>query len=251
MLEAEYTLVAAAAENKVIFFNKEKIPFFISSMMAGFFVGICVILIQAMAGMLGDFSGIRILQGISFAAALSLIIFAGSDLFTGNIFILTTGVCRNAIKMKDLLFLSVFCYLGNFAGSLLIASLFMGTGLLQGATLEAIQNAVLLKIQPGFWELFIRGILCNVMVCAAVWCAFKMKSETGKLIMIFWCIYIFIVCGFEHSIANMTLFSMQAISGCNAQVLIKMLINLGAATAGNITGGIALSLAYWVIAKKV
>ena len=250
MVDAEYILVKAAAEKRIYFFQTKKIPFFISSMMAGFFVGISIVMIQATAGMLSGFAGIRIIQGISFAAALSLVIFAGSDLFTGNIFIITAGVLQKAVKSKDAVFLSIYCYIGNLAGSILIALLFYWTGMLQGATLEAVQNTVLFKTQPGFWELFVRGILCNVMVCAAVWCTFRMKSDAGKLIMIFWCIYIFIVCGFEHSIANMTLFSMQVISLYNTDLFIKMLINLGAATTGNIIGGIALSLVYWFIARK-
>jgi len=243
-----YRLVKTAAEKKIKFFKEEKIPYFVSSIMAGVYVGICMIMIQVTAGMLDGFAGIKILQGISFAAALSLVIFAGSDLFTGNIFIITAGVYQKSVKPFDAVIICAYCYFGNLAGSILITSLFWGTGLLQGAVLEAVHNAALNKTEPFFWELFVRGILCNVLVCLAVWCSFRMQSETGKLIMIFFCIYIFIICGFEHSIANMTLFCMEIISGGTS--LTKMLINLGAATAGNVLGGILLAFAYWVITKK-
>jgi len=77
-----------------------------------------------------------------------------------------------------------------------------------------------------------------------------MQSEGGKLVMIFWCIYIFVVNGFEHSIANMSLFAMEAMTGVDSYTLGRILINLAATTAGNILGGLALSLAYWSIAKN-
>ena len=250
MFDDEYRMVKAAAVKKINFYKKEKASYFVSSLLAGFFVGICMIAIQAAAAMLAGFHGIRIIQGVTFSAALSFIVFAGADLFTGNIFIITAGVMQKAVKTSDAVLLCAFCYIGNFAGSALIGSLFWAAGLLQGAALEAVYAAVLSKTSPHFPELFVRGILCNIMVCLAVWCMFRMKSETGKLIMIFWCIFIFIICGFEHSIANMTLFSIAAISGAGAALFNKMLINLTAATAGNIIGGMMLAFAYWFIAKK-
>jgi nitrite transporter NirC len=78
-----------------------------------------------------------------------------------------------------------------------------------------------------------------------------MKSETGKFIMIFWCIYLFVVCGFEHSIANMTLFSLGALARSSDVASISaMFMNLVATTAGNIIGGVSLALAYWSIGRK-
>jgi len=77
-----------------------------------------------------------------------------------------------------------------------------------------------------------------------------MTSEGGKLLMIFWCIYLFVVCGFEHSIANMTLFSLGVLGRGEGMVSFMMLIkNLTATTIGNIIGGTALSLAYWTIGR--
>jgi len=68
--------------------------------------------------------------------------------------------------------------------------------------------------------------------------------------MIFWCIYLFVICGFEHSIANMTLFSLVTMNGVSGTIFGAMLSNLGATTLGNILGGMALSLGYWIISKK-
>jgi len=203
-----------------------------------------------MAGALDTFAGIKILQGISFAAALSLVVFAGAELFTGNVFVMTAGIMQKTVKPFDAIKLCTFCYLGNLAGSILVAALFLGTGYLQGEILEAVHNAMYAKIEPLFGELFVRGIMCNVLVCLAVWCMYRLNGEGSKLVMIFWCIYLFVVCGFEHSIANMTLFSMETMFGVDNETFGRILINLGATTMGNIIGGTALSLAYWSIARR-
>ena len=250
MVEVGYRLLGPASEKKVKLFKEEKVAYFVSCMMAGIYVGLCMITILVMAGAMDNFAGIKILQGVSFAAALSLVVFAGSELFTGNIFVMTAGVMQKSVKPCDAVKLCAYCYVGNLAGSILIAALFLGTGYLQGPVLEAAHTAMYSKTDPSFGELFVRGILCNVLVCAAVWCMYRLQSESAKLIMVFWCIYLFVVCGFEHSIANMTLFSMETMAGVNAATFSLMLVNMAAATVGNILGGMGLSLAYWIIARK-
>jgi len=250
MISVGYNKLRESSRYKVNFYKKEKIGYFAASMMAGVYVGLCMITILVMAGMLDNFAGVKILQGISFAAALSLVVFAGAELFTGNVFVMTAGVALKEVKPKDAIGLCVYCYIGNLVGSILIAALFLGTGYLQGPLLEAAHEAMVAKTDPTFWELLIRGVLCNLLVCAGVWCMYRLQSESSKLIMIFWCIYLFVVCGFEHSIANMTLFSLESMSGVSWLEFGQMMTNLAAVTAGNIMGGMALSMAYWEISKK-
>ncbi|MCL2763587.1 MAG: formate/nitrite transporter family protein, partial [Treponema sp.] len=196
MINTEYQLVGSVAEKKIRFYKESKGAYFMSSMMAGIYVGLCMITILVMAGALDNFAGIKVLQGVSFAAALSLVVFAGAELFTGNVFVMTAGVMQKNVNPRDAIFLCAYCYLGNLTGSILIAALFLGTGYLQGPVLEAAHAAMYAKTNPFFWELFVRGILCNVLVCAAVWCMYRLQSEGSKLMMIFWCIYLFVVCGF-------------------------------------------------------
>ena len=250
MISVGYNKLRASARYKMDFYKKEKVGYFVASMMAGIYVGLCMITILVMAGMLDNFAGIKILQGISFAAALSLVIFAGAELFTGNVFVMMAGIVLKEVKPKDAVGLCVYCYIGNLAGSVLIAALFLGTGYLQGPVLEAAHEAMSVKTEPLFWELLVRGVLCNLLVCAGVWCMYRLQSESSKLIMIFWCIYLFVICGFEHSIANMTLFSLEAMNGVSAADFAGMMVNLGATTSGNLLGGVALSIGYWAIAKK-
>ena len=247
MISEAYAALTDGAQRKVTFYREDKLSYFIASMLAGIFVGLCMIVILVMKGQLEDFVGIKILQGVSFAAALSLIIFAGAELFTGNVFSMTAGVMRKRVSFSNALGLWTWCYLGNFVGSILVAVCFVGTGYLSGSVLDAADEAIRLKTDPVFSELVIRGLFCNFLVCAGVWCVYRMKSEGAKLIMIFWCIYLFVVCGFEHSIANMTLFSMGVMSGYGAMAMVG---NLVATTIGNIFGGVILALAYWAIAKN-
>ena len=250
LISAGYNKLRDSTRYKVNFYKTEKVGYFVASMMAGVYVGLCMITILVMAGMLDNFAGIKILQGVSFAAALSLVIFAGAELFTGNVFVMTAGVALKEVKLRDAIGLCVYCYIGNLVGSMLIAALFLGTGYLQGPVLEAAHAAMSAKTEPHFWELFVRGILCNLLVCAGVWCMYRLQSESSKLIMIFWCIYLFVICGFEHSIANMTLFSLETMNGVSGTIFGQMMKNLGAVTIGNLLGGVALSFAYWIISKK-
>jgi len=247
-----YEKLRTAGEKKVKLFRSGKKEYFVFSMLAGFFVGLCMILVNVIAGMLVGVPGLKVLQGASFAAALSLVIFAGSELFTGNVFVMTTGLMQHTVSVRVAIGLCVFCWIGNLAGSMLVAALFMGTGQLQGPVLEAVNASVYAKaLSPTFMEIVARGILCNILVCLAVWCCYRMNSESGKLIMIFWCLYLFVICGYEHSIANMTLFSMKIFAGADAATIGHIVKNLIASTLGNTVGGSALALAYWPIARGI
>ena len=251
MIYLGYDLLGSAALKKVQFFKNDKLAYFISSMLAGIYVGLCVITILVMGSMLPGFGGIKILQGASFAAALSLIVFAGAELFTGNVMVMTAGVMRKTINLFDAAKLCLFCYLGNFAGSILIAALFWGTGYLKDIVLIEAVSMITEKTAPTFIELFVRGILCNILVCVGIWCVYRMKSESGKLIMLFWAIYIFVVCGFEHSIANMTLFSLGTFSGeFSGATFGQMFKNIEATSSGNLIGGVLFSLGYWMLSRK-
>jgi nitrite transporter NirC len=250
MINIGYDLLSSAAEKKISFFKADKLAYFVLSMLAGVYVGLCMITILILASMFPDFIGIKLLQGFSFAAALSLVVFAGAELFTGNVFVMVAGVKCGTVNRRDAFNLCTFCYIGNFAGSVLIAAFFLGTGYLKGAVLDAANYSIMAKTNPNFAELLIRGILCNILVCAAVWCVYRLKSESGKLIAIFWCIYLFVVCGFEHSIANMTLFSMKSMTLNGIALIPQMSVNLLATTIGNILGGVMLSLAYWMVGRN-
>ncbi|SDN77058.1 formate/nitrite transporter family protein [Alkalicoccus daliensis] len=234
---------------KVNQINTSKSKFFVSGMMAGFFIGLGIILIFTIGGLLSPISPelARIVMGVSFGIALSLVLMAGADLFTGNNMIMTIGTLEKRTTWKDTWKIWGFGFLANFAGSVTAAVLYFYSGLWQGATAEFITATASVKMNLPFMELLVRGILCNILVCLAIWCAFKLKSDTAKLIMIFWCLFAFITSGFEHSIANMTLLSIGLLVPHPETVtLAGMAHNLIPVSIGNMIGGIVfVGGAYW------
>lgn len=248
-MKATIDTFSHTAALKVDQLKHSKSRYLTMAMLAGFFVGLGIILIFTIGGLLdpGGFAGTKILMGVSFGIALSLVIMAGSDLFTGNTMTMTIGTLSKKTTWIETLRVWFYSYVGNFAGSLLVAALFFYSGLAIGATGDFINGAASAKMNAPFMELLVRGILCNILVCLAVWCSVKLKDETAKLIMIFWCLFAFITAGFEHSVANMTLLSISLmIPHPETITLAGMAANLIPVSIGNIIGGsVFVGAAYW------
>lgn len=242
-----------AGLGKVNLLKQSKGKYLVSSMLAGLFVGLGIILIFTIGGLLtpAQVPSTKIVMGISFGIALSLVIMAGSELFTGNNFVMTVSTLEKKTSWLETLKIWLYSYVGNFAGSFLVAAIFVLTGLATGGVAEFINSVASVKMHAPFMELFMRGILCNILVCLAVWCSMKMKEETAKLIMIFWCLFAFITSGFEHSIANMTLLSISLLVPHPETVtLAGLAANLIPVSLGNMAGGILfVGVPYWYIGK--
>ncbi|MBQ7859550.1 MAG: formate/nitrite transporter family protein, partial [Faecalibacterium sp.] len=135
---------------------------------------------------------------------------------------------------------------------LAVAFMFHFAGLSSAAATAAYTAATALaKTTAAPTVLFWKGVLCNLCVCLAVWCAAKMKSESGKLIMVVWCILIFMLCGFEHSVANMSIIPLGLLTGAEGVTLAGFAKNLLFVTVGNFTGGFGcVALPYWFISKQ-
>ena len=249
--------VIGAGVNKTNFLKGSLLRYFVLSSFAGFFVGLGILLIFTIGGLAvpiaGPF-GARTLMGVAFGVALSLVIMCGSELFTGNNFVLTVSSLAKKTTWMDSLKLWIVCYFGNLFGSIVCGLLFSLTNLTEhfipGAESvgKFMTMIATIKYTAPFWDLFYRGVLCNILVCLAVWCSIKMTSESGKLIMIWWCLFTFITVGLEHSIANMTLFS--ALMFKAPEFFMGMIINLIPVTLGNFVGGAALGALYYYVSKK-
>ena len=185
-------------------------------------------------------------MGVAFGIALSLVIVTGAELFTGNNLVMTAALVGRRVGWRDAGRVWGLSYVGNFAGAAILAVLFCSSGLCSGAVAEFIESASKAKMSAGFWDLFVRGILCNMLVCLAVYCALRLKEECARLIMVFWCLFAFITCGFEHSIANMTLLTVGLISGGTGAGLTLggLAANLVPVTLGNMVGGCLLGAIY-------
>lgn len=248
-MKATIAVLGDTAILKVNQLHTSKSRYLILTMMGGFFVGFGIILIFTIGGLLGpaNFAGTKIIMGVSFGIALSLVLMAGADLFTSNNMIMTIGSLTKKTTWYETIQIWTFSFVGNFAGSILIAVLFFYSGMASGGMIDYINMAASDKMNAPFVELLMRGILCNILVCLAVWCAYKLKEETAKLIIIFWCLFAFITSGFEHSIANMTLLSLSLMVPHPETVsLAGLAANLIPVTIGNIIGGaVFIGAAYW------
>lgn len=225
--------------------------YFLLSALAGIYLGLGICLIFSVGAPFAaeGSAALKLVMGVSFGVALTLVIFAGSELFTGNNMVCTIGALSRAITWKHVGLIFVWSFIGNLIGSLAVAWMIVQSGVMAKAPqMDLLMKVAAMKMSASAWELFIRGILCNLLVCLAVWMAARTKNEAAKIMLIFWCLFAFIGSGFEHSIANQSLLGMalflphgEAISWSGFawnQVFVGL---------GNIVGGALLvGGAYWL-----
>jgi len=186
----------------------------------------------------------RLAAGAAFSLGLVLVIVGGAELFTGNALLIMAWV-DGLVELGALLRNWTLVYVANFAGALAIVALAWAAGLDQGP-LGALARAIAeRKFQLGPVELFARGLLCNVLVCLAVWLSFAARGAADKVLVIVPPIAAFVALGLEHSIANMFLLPFGMVAGAAAG-LGALADNLLWVTLGNIVGGGGgVALAYW------
>ena len=254
MYRAEVESAALAAKKKFEFLKENPVGYFSLAMMAGFFVGITITFVYTVYAMFlqAESTYGKFVMGLCFGIALSLVLMAGAELFTGSNFVMVVGMKFKYITFAQTLLFWAVCWLGNFVGSAIIALIFHFSGLQTGMVAEAIASACLTKTTLAPQMIFLRGILCNFLVCIAVWCGIKMKSESGKLIMTFWCLLAFSTSGFEHCVANMSLLVLGLLDPAGQTITVGGVVyNLAVSTIGNILGGaFFVAVPYLLTLKK-
>lgn len=232
-------------------------------LLLGFFAGMFI----ALAGVGATAAGVtvesasvsKLLGALIFPTGLALVVFCGAELFTGNN-LMTIALLSRGISLGAMLKNWVFVYIGNFIGSVFVAfavvyghsfSLF-GNGLAAAAV-----SAAQAKAQLGFGDAFLRGVLCNVLVCIAVWMAMSAKSAGGKVGSLYLPIMLFVLCGYEHSVANMYYIPAGIFAsseyGIAAEGLgwLGLVRNLIPVTLGNIVGGgVIVGGGFWLALRS-
>lgn len=239
--EAAVTAAAAKAEQpwmKTLFLG----------IIAGAYVGLGGLLALRVGGSVDNLTsalpGIqRLLFGaIGLPTGLMLVLTAGGELFTGNTMIMSAGVLSRRVSIKALLRNWSSSYIGNLIGALLAVKLVLACGVLTGAAsgsgaAVAIAGA---KTSIGFGKAFWRGVVCNWLVCLAVYLANGASDLASKFIAIIAPISAFVAMGMEHSVANMFLIPMGIACGASVGIKAFFLSNLLPVTLGNIVAGVFL-----------
>ena len=233
--------------------------------LAGVFIGLGAMLCTLATTDIGlGFGLTKLLGGLVFCLGLILVVIAGAELFTGNS-LLTMSFISGRTSLARLARNWGLVYVANLAGALALVGFMFYTNQWAFAGHEVGAHALLTanaKVNLGFGEALVRGILCNVLVCLAVWMAFSARTVTGKILAILFPITAFVAAGFEHSIANMYFIPMGILMANQPAVLGAAGVtaggvanltwagfagNLVPVTIGNIIGGgIFVGAIYWL-----
>lgn len=240
----------------------------ILGILAGVYIGFGAAFATLVSSDLSKYIGIgaaKMITGGVFSVGLMLVVIAGAELFTGNNLMLMS-VLDKRVPLSKMLGKWIIVYLANLVGSVLLAfimfktDLWKGNNFLTGIQALKIANA---KVNLAFGPAFFRAILCNWLVCLAVWMAFASRNIVGRIFAIFFPIMTFVALGFEHCIANMYFIPMglflkgTAAAGASGLDLVNLGLrgffvnNLIPVTLGNIIGGsFFVGFVYWTVYVK-
>jgi len=233
------------AESKAVLL-RSPVRYAIQAALAGAYVGVAVVLLASVAGPLAAATSpfTKIVQGGVFGIALTLVVFAGAELFTGNNMVMLIGWLKSGVRGSEAILVNIASLVGNLIGSIVFAAMVHASGVLdsKAATPGAkpagdgmIKTLVTNKMHATDGQLFWRAVLCNTLVCLGLWMAARTKSEAAKLIVLFWALLAFIASGFEHSVANMTIFSLAVMH--HDATWGDLFHNLSLTIPGNLIGG--------------
>ena len=233
--------------------------------LAGAFISLGAIFSTTVGTDTGTGFGItRLIMGLAFCLGLILVVIAGAELFTGNNLIIM-GLVGGKVTVRELLRNWTLVYIGNFLGAFLtvlgmfFTMQYMNDGYKVGATALTIANS---KVNLDFVTALARGMMCNALVCLAVWLCYSARSTTDKILSIVFPITAFVAAGFEHSIANMY-YIPYGIMIANVPEVVKaagnpnlanltwsgfIINNLIPVTIGNVIGGsVLVGFVYWFV----
>lgn len=233
---------------KVAMIVRSPLAYLVGAAMAGAYIGFGDILMFSVGAHV-DPAYAHLIMGAVFACALTFVVFAGSELFTGTAMYMPLAVLRKEAAPSGMVVVWVVCWIGNLIGAIILAYILhaAGGGVLLTDGSPAFFKAVAAKMSAPGSVLFAKGILCNWLVCLAIWMAARTTSDSAKLIVIFWAIFAFVASGFEHSVANMFIFALALLADHPAEVTFAGAVhNELFVTLGNLVGGaVFMGIGYW------
>lgn len=218
----------------------------------GFMAGLFIALgasgfLTVTANISGESAGLgKLLGAMVFPVGLMLVVGCGAELFTGNC-LMTASVFAKKISVYRLIRSWVFVYIGNILGAYFAAVVLYFSGTFSSAAMsDNIIRIAEAKAAMPFIEVFLKGVLCNILVCLAVWFASSAKDTAGKCLACFFPIAVFVLCGYEHCVANMFYFPLGQLCGAAVSTFDAWFGNIFPATLGNMAGGTLVSLIYYI-----
>ncbi len=229
---------------------------FVLAILAGLFIGLgATFFLTFTADPTLTFAVKKLCGGLCFSLGLVLVLCCGAELFTGNT-LMIMALASKKIKVGGLLKNWIIVLIGNLVGSLLLVFLIYMAGIQNIAVGDTTIGANMVSVAAGkisltWTQIFFRGILCNTLVCLAVWIGFSARTVADKVIGIILPITAFVACGFEHCVANMYFLPMGMAVDPSKIDISGILYNLSASVPGNIVGGmIVVGLSYWYVYHK-
>ncbi|WP_434629238.1 formate/nitrite transporter family protein [Chromobacterium sp. CV08] len=233
-----YVLDEAAGKQRVLL--SEPGRYLLSAGMAGALIA-AVLVVSLKLGQVffaAGAPGYYIATAGFFGVALVSIIVCKVELFTSNVMYFTVGRLGGRCRSCNLLRSWAVVYIGNLIGVLLFVAVLAGAGGMGALPADHLLfNVVEHKVRASSMEIFWKGVLCNWVICLAVWVPMRLSSEAARLIVIMLLVFVFFFSGFEHSIANMAFFALARMQGMTALDWGDILHNMVPATLGNIVGG--------------
>lgn len=227
---------------------------FVLSILAGMFIAFGGIGSAIASCTVPSGSVARIISGCVFPAGLAMVVLVGAELFTGDCLITISVLEKRTSVLKYVRTLLVV-YIGNFVGSIIVGACAVYGHTLSafdGKLAEMLVNTATTKANIGFADGLLRGIMCNVLVCIAVWMGMTAERTSGKVIGIFFPIMVFVICGYEHSVANMFYIPTGIMAakeyGIESQGLNWygfLVTNEIPVTLGNLIGGMGVAISLW------
>lgn len=234
------------AETKARLSRKHPLKFLALSAAAGFYIGLAFFVSYAAAGPFSDVSSpfAKVVAAAVFTVGLLLCVFAGSELYTGNALFMCLGVFKKRLRPKDALNVLCVSFAGNCFGAFALACVVCGSGLARPLALS-VTNAAFAKAGLPLSESALRGVLCNVFVCLALWTASRVTSDGVKTAIIVFCVFSFVVSGCLHCVADMTHYFLASFLSAGAPFSPLDYIPVLFITAlGNFAGGAAVAWLY-------
>ena len=233
------------AEGKI---NNKFFKTLLLAILSGMFLSFAAIGSTVASTFIENYSVSKFMAAIVFPMGLILIILLKTELFTGNSLLIIPLLERN-INFKQLIKNLLIVYIGNIIGSLIVALLIAKTPLVNkiGDTFINIMNT---KTSFDFMTALVLGILCNFLVCMAVYLGTIVNTVVEKVIVIFIPIFLFIILSLEHSVANMFYLSIGYILDNTSSLSTILINNLLPVTIGNVIGGMVFGTIIWYLREQ-